>query len=109
MPDALPVSDTLPDETVARNGLMALVLLAAATALAAYIMIGYPILLSLCRRRSAPAVHKDLGFQTTVTAIVAVHNGEPFIRQKLESLLGLRYPQDRLQILVVSDGSTDAT
>lgn len=88
---------------------MALVLLAAASAVAAYIMIGYPVLLSLRRRRMAPPVHKDLGFQTTVTVIVAVHNGELFIRQKLETLLGLRYPQDRLQILVVSDGSTDAT
>lgn len=88
---------------------MAIVLLAAATALAAYVMIGYPILLSLNRHSPAPAVHKDPDFRATVTAIVAVHNGEPFIRQKLESLLGLRYPQERMQILVVSDGSTDAT
>ena len=89
--------------------MVAAVVLTLSTLAAAYIIIGYPLLLSLGRGRTAPPVHKDPRFQTTVTAIVAVYNGEQFIRQKLESLLSQRYPAELLQILVVSDGSTDDT
>ena len=44
-----------------------------------------------------------------VTAIVAVYNGAAQIRGKLETMLALDYPKERLGIIVVSDGSTDAT
>src|SRR5579863_3667545 len=84
-------------------------LLALGSLVVAYVIIGYPLLLLLYRRRAAPPVRKDMRFQTTVTVIVTVYNGERFIRQKLDSLLGLDYPSSLFQILVVSDGSTDAT
>jgi len=89
--------------------MFAAILLAAATLVAAYIMILYPILLSFDLGRIAPPVRKDENFRTTVSAIVAVHNGEQFVRRKLETLLALHYPRELLQILVVSDGSTDGT
>jgi cellulose synthase/poly-beta-1,6-N-acetylglucosamine synthase-like glycosyltransferase len=89
--------------------LLPAILLAVAALLIAYVMIGYPLLLSLIRRRSAPPVRKDLRFQTTVSVILAVHNGASFIRAKLASLRALDYPPDLLEILVVSDGSTDET
>ena len=87
----------------------AAILLVLAVLVAAYIMIGYPLLLSVYNRRLAPPVRKDFNFQPTVTVIMAVYNGEQFIRRKLESLLALRYPAQLLQILVVSDGATDGT
>lgn len=87
----------------------AAVLLVLATLAVAYIIIGYPLLLSFRQGRAAPAVRKDMAYRTTVSVIVAVYNGEQFIRQKLESLLGLDYPAGLVQILVVSDGSTDGT
>ncbi len=40
---------------------------------------------------------------------MAVHNGEPMIRRKLEVLLALDYPRELVSIIVVSDGSTDRT
>jgi cellulose synthase/poly-beta-1,6-N-acetylglucosamine synthase-like glycosyltransferase len=40
---------------------------------------------------------------------MAVRNGEREVGAKLENLLGLDYLADRLQIIVVSDGSTDGT
>jgi biofilm PGA synthesis N-glycosyltransferase PgaC len=87
----------------------AAIVLAAATALAAYILIGYPLLLAIAPGRAAPPVQKDPRFQPTVSAILAVYNGEAYLRRKLESILGLNYPKDKLEILVVSDGSTDRT
>ena len=88
---------------------MAAVLLAAASAVVAYILIGYPLLLAFFPGRRAPAVRKQPGFQTSVSVLLAVHNGAGFIRRKLECLLALDYPPDLLEILIVSDGSTDGT
>jgi cellulose synthase/poly-beta-1,6-N-acetylglucosamine synthase-like glycosyltransferase len=83
--------------------------LAAAAAVAFYILAGYPLLLAFFPGRRAPAVRKDPSFRASVTVLLAVYNGADFIRRKLESLLALDYPHERLQILVISDGSTDAT
>ncbi len=88
--------------------MLAGVLLAAATAVVFYFLIGYPILLAISRR-AAPPVRKDAAFQPTVSILLAVHNGEAFLHRKLESLLALDYPANQREILVVSDGSTDAT
>jgi cellulose synthase/poly-beta-1,6-N-acetylglucosamine synthase-like glycosyltransferase len=76
------------------------------SALIFYILVGYPLLLRI--RPSGPAIAKKP--QTpSVTAIVAVKNGDPWIAAKMDSLLGLDYPPELLTILVVSDGSTDQT
>jgi glycosyltransferase involved in cell wall biosynthesis len=45
----------------------------------------------------------------TVTAIIAVHQGERFVAQALTSVLEQDYPRERLDVVVVDDGSTDAT
>lgn len=78
-------------------------------ALIFHIVAGYPLLLAWRRSAGRPPVAKDPAFQTTVSVIVAVHNGEALIRRKLEVLLGLDYPRDLVSIIVVSDGSTDRT
>ena len=89
--------------------MLAAVLLAIAVAVVAYILAGYPLLLALDRSRTAPAIRKDLRFQASVTVILAVYNGAEFLRRKLDSLLALNYPTELLNILVISDGSTDET
>ncbi|MEJ1928663.1 glycosyltransferase family 2 protein [Nostoc sp. NIES-2111] len=71
-----------------------------------YILVGYPLWLALSGkhwpvRRSA--------FEPKVDLIVAVHNGESHLEAKLESILDLDYPREKLRVLVVSDGSTDRT
>jgi cellulose synthase/poly-beta-1,6-N-acetylglucosamine synthase-like glycosyltransferase len=45
----------------------------------------------------------------SVTIIITAYNEERCIRAKLENLLALNYPPERLDIVVASDGSTDAT
>ncbi|HEV1285512.1 MAG TPA: glycosyltransferase family 2 protein [Bryobacteraceae bacterium] len=84
-------------------------ILTAGAAIALYILIGYPILLAVVRFKPGPAVRKDLGYSPTVTAIMAVYNGAAQIRAKLDTMLALDYPKERLETIVVSDGSTDAT
>ena len=88
---------------------IASVLLIASAAIAFYIVVGYPVLLAIGFKRGAPPVAKDPSHQATVSVIVAVHNGATFIRAKLDSLLALDYPKELLQIIIVSDGSTDNT
>jgi cellulose synthase/poly-beta-1,6-N-acetylglucosamine synthase-like glycosyltransferase len=74
----------------------------------AWILAGYPVVVwFLSRLRSRP-VRKD-PVEKTVTAIVAVHNGGHYLAAKLDSLLALDYPGELLDIIVVSDGSTDNT
>lgn len=89
--------------------MVAPLLLAVAAVIVFYILIGYPILLACSFRRSAPAVRKDMRFRATVSVLMAVRNGERFIQQKLESLFASHYPHELVEILVVSDGSTDRT
>ena len=59
--------------------------------------------------RHRPPIAKDPARVRPVTVLLPVYNGEAFLRQKLESILALDYPQDLLEVLVISDGSTDAT
>jgi len=72
-----------------------------------YVLFGYPLILLALARRSRP-VHRQ--FQPrTVTIVLAVHNGRPWIRQKIRNLLDLDYPSGLTEIIVVSDGSDDGT
>ncbi|SVD81302.1 uncharacterized protein METZ01_LOCUS434156, partial [marine metagenome] len=45
----------------------------------------------------------------TISLVVTAFNEESVLRGKLENSFALDYPQDRLQVIVVSDGSTDGT
>jgi cellulose synthase/poly-beta-1,6-N-acetylglucosamine synthase-like glycosyltransferase len=74
----------------------------------AYTLFGYPLLLGLLARWRARPVRKA-AWPATVSVILPVYNGERWMAAKLESILSLDYPADLIEILIVSDGSTDAT
>ena len=74
----------------------------------AYTLFGYPLLLGLMARWRARPVRKA-AWPATVSVILPVHNGERWMAAKLESILALHYPSELVEILVVSDGSTDST
>jgi cellulose synthase/poly-beta-1,6-N-acetylglucosamine synthase-like glycosyltransferase len=79
-----------------------------AAAAIAYVYAGYPLLLAmLSRRRLMPRTDETL--LPTVSLVIAAHNEEKVIREKLENSLALDYPPDRLEVVVASDGSDDAT
>jgi cellulose synthase/poly-beta-1,6-N-acetylglucosamine synthase-like glycosyltransferase len=77
-------------------------------ALVGYFVMGYPLVLAFLARRKVKPVAKGLELRT-VSFIIPVHNGARFLRRKLESILALDYPRQLIEILVVSDGSTDET
>lgn len=79
-----------------------------AAALAFYIVLGYPLLLgALARLRPKPVLKSRQ--RKTVSVVIAAYNGERFIGDKLDSVLALDYPRELMEILVISDGSTDCT
>jgi len=83
-----------------------LFLLAAAAVL--YIVAGYPLLAAWLAHRSTRVVRTDTE-PRSISVIVPVHNGAPFLAAKLESVLALDYPRRLMEVLVVDDGSNDAT
>lgn len=76
--------------------------------LLAYTYAGYP-LVALMRSRWWPKRHRRAPGEPTVSIVVAAHNEAACIEARIENLLALDYPADRLQIIVGSDGSTDDT
>lgn len=76
-----------------------------------YAYFGYPLLinaLASLRRGSRKAAAAG-DFTPSITMIVPVHNERAVIEDKIANTLALRYPDDRLEVLFVSDGSTDGT
>jgi cellulose synthase/poly-beta-1,6-N-acetylglucosamine synthase-like glycosyltransferase len=73
-----------------------------------YALFGYPLLLGWMATRAHNPVHKDDQLRT-VSFVIAVYNGEKFLERKLKTILSLNYPRNLMDILVVSDGSTDRT
>jgi cellulose synthase/poly-beta-1,6-N-acetylglucosamine synthase-like glycosyltransferase len=73
-----------------------------------YTYAGYPVWIYL-RSLMHPRPQRQETMLPTVSIILAVHNGAAMLRQKVAHLLSLDYPQDRLEIEIVSDGSTDGT
>jgi poly-beta-1,6-N-acetyl-D-glucosamine synthase len=83
------------------------VLFLSAAAFVLYTLFGYPLLLSLAARRERPVRRKFE--EKSVSILLPVRNGESWMRAKLESILSLDYPSSLLEVLVISDGSTDRT
>lgn len=77
-------------------------------AVIAYAYLGYAIWLRV-RSWWSPRPVRRGWLEPTVTAVLVVKNEEITIRRKLKNLLTLDYPEEKLNIVVVSDGSTDNT
>jgi cellulose synthase/poly-beta-1,6-N-acetylglucosamine synthase-like glycosyltransferase len=82
-------------------------------ALLVYTHVGYPLVLWVLARNRSDRVEEDAppsdGELPRVSLIVAAHDEEGVIERKVRDALALDYPRDRLEIIVVSDGSTDGT
>jgi cellulose synthase/poly-beta-1,6-N-acetylglucosamine synthase-like glycosyltransferase len=73
-----------------------------------YAYVGYSAWLwvrSLC----APRPVRRGATEPPVSAVMVVRNEEAVLVRKLQNLLSLEYPREKMEIVVVSDGSTDGT
>ena len=80
----------------------------AAAFLLFYVYAGYPLLLAVIaiffrRRRPGP------GYCPRISVLIAAYNEEAAIERKIRQTLELEYPADKIEILVLSDCSTDRT
>jgi len=73
-----------------------------------YVYVGYPALAWL-RSVVWPWPYRRAPFEPTVTVVVSAFNEATRIRARIENLLNLEYPREKLEIVIASDGSTDAT
>jgi biofilm PGA synthesis N-glycosyltransferase PgaC len=79
-----------------------------AAALTGYSYLGYPVWLWL-RSRWLPRPVRRCHLEPAVSVVMVVRNEEATVVRKLENLLSLDYPQGKLELVVVSDGSSDGT
>jgi len=96
---------------VSLHGLMA-VLFWASVAATLYAYFGFPLLVRLLTSRKSSAEEPNGGAESRlvpVTVIVPAYNEERHLAAKLENVLASDYPGQLLDVLVVSDASTDRT
>ena len=74
----------------------------------AYSYFGYPLLMRVLARVQPRPVRKGW-IEPSVAFIIAAYNEEKTIADKLENTLALLWPREKLDIIVIADGSTDQT
>lgn len=79
----------------------------------AYSYVGYGILLYVLVRvkKLLQKIPKssDTTYEPEVSLVVAAYNEEEFIHIKIKNTLKLDYPREKLQVIFITDGSSDAT
>lgn len=86
-----------------------------------YTFVGYPLIVHAiarwqCRSDDLSSLESVEGVSIhgdetlpNVLVLIAAHNAEPHVAQRICNLLSCDYPEDRLRVLVASDGSSDGT
>src|SRR6266849_3926641 len=81
-----------------------------------WFMIAYQLILTLAgffHFRASLAEQKSVDSRQfdypMVSILVPAHNEEMVIARTVEAMLKLDYPRDRLDILIINDGSSDST
>jgi glycosyltransferase involved in cell wall biosynthesis len=70
---------------------------------------GYPVVLLMLRRLATRPRNVEALELPTVSMIIPVYNEAGRLGRKIANTLALDYPTDRLEVVFVSDGSTDGT
>ncbi len=73
-----------------------------------YTYLGYPLLMILWSRMRGGEMVEEQELPA-VTVVIAAHNEQERIGARLEDLFSQEYPPEKLDVVVVSDGSSDGT
>ena len=69
----------------------------------------YPILLLIFVRFFGKPVKQNQSYMPSIGVLVPAHNEEKVILNKIQNILSMHYPSDKLSVWIGSDCSTDAT
>ncbi len=78
-------------------------------ALIVYAFAGYPAVMALLARTRPRPVRSDPEYLPSVSLIIVAYNEQDVIETKLRNTADLDYPAERLEVVVITDGSDDAT
>ncbi len=81
----------------------------ACVAIPVYAYLGYPLLARILARGRGSAVADNSFVLPEITVVIAAHNEEARISGRVRDIIAQDYPRDRLHVVVVDDGSSDAT
>jgi cellulose synthase/poly-beta-1,6-N-acetylglucosamine synthase-like glycosyltransferase len=74
-----------------------------------YCYLIYPRIIITAGKKFGNPTKKSLHYTPAVSIIIAVYNEEHTLNSCIESVLSMNYPQERIEIIIGSDGSTDNT
>jgi cellulose synthase/poly-beta-1,6-N-acetylglucosamine synthase-like glycosyltransferase len=86
-----------------------LLVLGLSLAMLAYVYVGYPALLRLVVQLRGARRVRQADITPPLSLVISAYNEAAVIRRKLDNAISLSYPRDALEIMVVSDASTDGT
>jgi len=87
---------------------LALIVFWAACGAVAFAYAGYPLLtiaVGTMRNRTVRSADNS----PSVSVLIAAYNEADRIAERIENVLGSDYPHERIEVIIASDGSTDAT
>lgn len=74
-----------------------------------YTFLGYPIVLKCIASLNSNKHHLKKKYTPSVSIILSVYNEENVIKEKIDNFLSLDYPEELLEMVIVSDQCTDRT
>lgn len=90
--------------------MIALILFWVAVFLIVYTYVGFPLVVVLRGLLwDRPYQYGDLSNPPVVSIVISAYNEAQSIGAKLQNILSLEYPRERLEVILASDGSTDGT
>ena len=77
--------------------------------LIAYHLLGYPLILLIIGQKKKTKVSCEITNYSKITVLCPAYNEEKHIEEKIQSFLELNYPNDKIEMIIISDDSTDRT
>lgn len=74
----------------------------------AYVWFLYPLILWMMQLFVSVRIDR-INHEESISVVIAVYNEEENISRRIENIFSVDYPKDLIEVVIVSDGSTDAT